>query len=233
MAIIKPFKAIRPRVGEEGIVVTQPDDEIGVFDESESFKERYRDLLEQDDKESYYVYEQISTDGNQTGLVVCILIDNYIYKVVKKHEETIDKKEADCTKEVYSERLQRSPVFLVYKSDDCISTIIERIKKSGPLYDFEYRGILNRIWRVSKRDDVVKLTRCFIDINSLYIADGHHRCASAVKAGKQYREWIFRCGEAAYPEKWKPSVRRQETEIFVNAAEPPVRCSVSCQPGQV
>ena len=137
----------------------------------------------QDDKPCYYVYELTMDGRSQTGIAAVCSADDYENRVIKKHENTRADKEADRIRHVEACNAQTGPIFLAYRADDTISTITEHVKKvTEPVYDFRSDdGILHRIWIISMDRDIEKITNAFRDMRSIYIADGHHRCASAVK----------------------------------------------------
>ncbi|MCR5669777.1 MAG: DUF1015 family protein [Butyrivibrio sp.] len=144
----------------------------------------------QDEENCYYIYEQEMNGRVQTGLVACASIDDYLNNVIKKHENTRADKEEDRIKHVYTCDAQTGPIFLCYKKNRIISEIIEKVKETDePLYDFtSHDGIKNRIWILSDEEENNMICRIFTGINEIYIADGHHRCASAVKVGLRKRE---------------------------------------------
>ncbi len=144
----------------------------------------------QDEKSCYYIYELTMAGRSQTGLVAVASIDDYMNNVIKKHENTREEKEKDRIEHVYTCKAQTGPIFLCYRENKTISEIIERIKSTDePIYDFVSDGdVRNRVWIMEDEDENNMVSRVFTTINEIYIADGHHRCASAVKVGLRMRE---------------------------------------------
>lgn len=137
----------------------------------------------------YYIYE-LTMDGRvQTGIVACASIDDYAGGVIKKHENTRAEKEADRIRHVDTCNAQTGPIFLAYRADDVIREVVKRTKESAPLYDFVSEdGIRHRVFRISDGTDIARIRDAFDKIGGIYIADGHHRAASAVKVGFMRRE---------------------------------------------
>ena len=126
---------------------------------------------------------------SQTGLVGCTAIDDYINNVIKKHELTRADKEADRINHVDYCDANTGPIFLTYRPDEFVSKTVEAWKASHmPVYDFVSEGVENTVWVIDDTATVKAITDKFAQIESLYIADGHHRAASAVKVGKKRRE---------------------------------------------
>jgi len=143
----------------------------------------------QEDKEVFYLYELVMDGRSQTGIVACASIDDYLNNVIKKHENTRADKEADRIHHVDTCNMQTGPIFLAYRQVDVLRDLMSRVKKSAPLYDFTSEdGITHRVWVVSEDADITAVEQAFEKISSIYIADGHHRCASAVKVGLKRRE---------------------------------------------
>lgn len=143
----------------------------------------------QDSVPCFYVYEQTMDGRKQTGLVGCASIDDYVNNVIKKHENTLEKKEQDRIRHVDACDAQTGPIFLGYRNNKEIDKIVEKIKYTQtPVYEFTSKdGVINRAWVAADEDDVKKISDIFENIDSIYIADGHHRCASAVKVGLKRR----------------------------------------------
>ncbi len=144
----------------------------------------------QDEKNCYYIYELTMDGRSQTGLVACASIDDYLNNVIKKHENTREEKEKDRIEHVYTCKAQTGPIFLCYRENKTISEIVERVKAvDEPVYDFvSDGGVRNRVWIMEDEEENNMISRVFTTINEIYIADGHHRCASAVKVGLRLRE---------------------------------------------
>ena len=127
---------------------------------------------------------------SQTGLVGCASIDDYMNNIIKKHEFTRADKEADRIRHVDYCNANTGPIFLTYKADAELSAIINAWKEShNPVYDFVTAdGIANTVWVIDCDETNERLSALFAAIDYLYIADGHHRCASAVRVGQKRRE---------------------------------------------
>jgi uncharacterized protein (DUF1015 family) len=129
-------------------------------------------------------------DGrSQTGLVACASIDDYLNGVIKKHENTRADKEQDRIRHVETCQAQTGPIFLAYRSIKVVDDIVSRAKEAEKLYGFTSSdGITHNVWVIDAEDDIAQIEKAFDSINEIYIADGHHRAASAVKAGLHLRE---------------------------------------------
>lgn len=142
-----------------------------------------------EDKRVYYIYELIMDGRSQTGIVACASIDDYINNVIKKHENTRADKEVDRIKHVSACEAQTGPIFLAYRSNETINAIVNKIKKNAALYDFTAEdGITHKAWIIDEDTDIEAIEKAFEGMDSIYIADGHHRCASACKVGMKKRE---------------------------------------------
>ena len=143
-----------------------------------------------DEKNCFYIYRQIMNGRSQTGLVGCASIDDYMNNIIKKHEFTRADKEADRIRHVDYCDANTGPIFLTYRKNDALSDIINAWKDShSPVYDFvTVDGIANTVWVVDCDETNAKLSALFEGTDYLYIADGHHRCASAVRVGQKRRE---------------------------------------------
>ena len=142
-----------------------------------------------EDKKVYYIYELIMDGRSQTGIVACASIDDYINNVIKKHENTRADKEVDRIKHVSTCEAQTGPIFLAYRSNDVINGVVDKIKITAALYDFVAEdGIAHKAWIISDEADIKAIEEAFAGMDSIYIADGHHRCASACKVGLMKRE---------------------------------------------
>lgn len=142
-----------------------------------------------DDKECYYVYELIMNGRSQTGIVACASIDDYVNNVIKKHENTRADKEVDRINHVDTCSAQTGPIFLAYRSQTVINQIVDAVKKTEALYAFTSDdGVTHNVWKIDAPADTEKLQNAFAAIDQIYIADGHHRAASAVKVGLKRRD---------------------------------------------
>lgn len=146
-------------------------------------------ILVQDDRPMLYVYELTMDGRSQTGLVGCTSIDEYTKGIIKKHELTREDKEQDRIRHVDTCNANTGPIFLAYRTVDKISNLIEKIKKNDPVYDFAAEdGIKHCVWVIDNNKDADEITALFQAVPNLYIADGHHRNASAAKVGLKRRQ---------------------------------------------
>ena len=175
---------------------TQMDDSVDTYDASvyqmanKLFRARIEDnTFVLDNEECYYIYELTMDGRSQTGIVGCASIDDYINGVIKKHENTRADKEIDRINHVDTLSAQTGPIFLAYKARNDINEVIAEVKKTKPLYDFVSNdSIKHRCWIISDEEDINIIRAAFEDTDAIYIADGHHRCASAAKVGMKRRE---------------------------------------------
>ncbi len=146
-------------------------------------------ILVQDGAPCYYLYE-LTMDGRaQTGLVACASIDDYTGGVIRRHENTRAEKEADRVRHVDACSAQTGPIFLAYRRSEAMQEVTRRAKMTAPQFDFTAAdGIRHRGWRISAEADLAAIHAAFREIGRIYIADGHHRAASAVRVGLQRRE---------------------------------------------
>lgn len=143
----------------------------------------------QDPTPCFYLYELTMDGHSQTGVVGCASIDDYRNNVIKKHENTRADKEEDRIRHVDTCSMQTGPIFLAYRAKGDLKEKIRELKKQAPVYDFVSEdGIGHRVWVIDNDVDVAMIEKAFGKIPAIYIADGHHRCASAVKVGLKRRE---------------------------------------------
>lgn len=136
----------------------------------------------------YYIYELTMDGRSQTGIAACSSVEDYQNNLIKKHENTREDKELDRIRHVDVTGAHTGPVFLAYRSCREINEIINTAKSQPLLYDFvSADGISHRVWRISDASVISRLEALFAQIPCTYIADGHHRCASAVKVGQKRR----------------------------------------------
>ena len=141
----------------------------------------------QEEECRYYVYQQVMDGRSQTGIVACASIDDYLNNVIKKHENTRADKEADRIRHVDICNAQTGPIFLAYRSDERLRQAMNAAMKQDPVYDFVSEdGITHRVW-IAGREWTDRIQEAFFGLQAVYIADGHHRCASAVKVGLKRR----------------------------------------------
>ncbi|HWQ73312.1 MAG TPA: DUF1015 family protein [Desulfitobacteriaceae bacterium] len=229
MAILKPFKAIRPAPEFADKVAALPYDvmnsaeardlvkgnpysflhvdkaeidlepEIDIY--SKCVYEQARDTLQrmlaegtfiQDNNNSLYIYKEVMKGRAQIGLVGCTSIDDYLNDVIKKHEHTRADKELDRINHVDYCNANTGPIFLTYRAKREINEIINNwLQVHKPVYDFVSEDdVGHTVWIIDDLRTINNLVTAFAGIEYLYIADGHHRSASAVKVGLKRREQL-------------------------------------------
>lgn len=142
-----------------------------------------------EEKSCYYIYELTMDGRTQTGIAACASIDDYEQGVIKKHENTREEKEQDRINHVDICNAQTGPIFLAYRANAVINAIVDTVKKEEALYDFVAEdGIRHRVWVISQEEQIQTVEDAFASIGEVYIADGHHRAASAVKVGQKRRK---------------------------------------------
>lgn len=175
---------------------TQFDNSVDTYDDR--VYEKARETLDEmiadgsflmDEKPCFYVYELTMNGRSQTGIVACSSIDDYVNGAIRKHENTREEKEIDRINHVDRTNAQTGPIFLVYRSVEEINRIVRKEKEKTPVYDFTSPdGITHRAWVISDSNVIEKMEQAFAAVPTTYIADGHHRCASAVKVGLKRRK---------------------------------------------
>lgn len=142
-----------------------------------------------DTDKAYYVYELTMNGRTQTGIAACASIDDYNNNIIKKHENTRADKEQDRINHVDRCSAQTGPIFLAYRADEVIRNEVAKAKETKPLYSFTSQdGIRHQVYKISNAQSVENIEKAFAGIDDIYIADGHHRAASAVKVGLKRRE---------------------------------------------
>ena len=223
MAVIHPFRALRPapaRVAEVASVpydvvnteearalaegnelsflrVTRPEIDLpagtDIYSDAVYVKaaENFRKLiaacpLETEGEPSLYLYRLVMSGHTQTGVCGCFSVDEYDRDLIRKHEKTRPDKEDDRTRHILSLRAQTGVVFLTYRADRRLDALVAgETQSAAPLYDFEASdGVRHTVWRAPAPEQLV---RCFNEVPMLYIADGHHRAASASRARAHLR----------------------------------------------
>ena len=145
-------------------------------------------LLVRDDTPTYYVYKMKMGAHEQTGIALTASVDAYNANLVKKHELTRPDKEDDRTRNMLSLNTQTGPVLSVYRTNQALKKLLGSVKKNAPL--FEVTGqyeVIHTIWRVEDAITVNSITAVFEDMQSIYIADGHHRSAAAARVSSELR----------------------------------------------
>ena len=142
-----------------------------------------------DTDKTYYIYALTMDKRTQTGIAACASIDDYLNNVIKKHENTRADKEVDRITHVDTLSAQTGPIFLAYRADSVINDAVKKTKENKALYDFiSPDGIRHQVWKMTDITLVENVRKAFEGIDSVYIADGHHRAASAVKVGLKRRQ---------------------------------------------
>lgn len=144
-------------------------------------------FLIKDTQDSLFLYELSNENITKTGIVGCYSVDDYLNSKIKKHELTRVDKELDRIKHIKSLNAQTGPIMLAYKSREDLKKIIEIEKKSKPLYDFSTENVHQRVWKINNTSTINSIQEEFSKMDSLYIADGHHRCESAAKVALEKR----------------------------------------------
>ena len=158
-------------------------------------KENINDFIDQgilirEDAPAFYVYRQIMDGRAQTGIVGCGSIDDYMNNVIKKHELTRHEKELDRINHFDICNANTEPVFFTYKKNDALSQLVQEVTDTTePVYHFTSQdNVTHILWVVADKGKCNEISNRFSEIDYLYIADGHHRSASAVKVGLKRRE---------------------------------------------
>ena len=226
MAIIRPFRALRPPASRVQEVASVPYDvvsteearalaagnplsflhvsrpEIDLPDGIDSYSdavyrralENFEKLakacpLESEDTASIYLYRLIMGEQEQIGIVACCSLDEYDNNLIKKHERTRRDKEDDRTRHMLMLRAQTGPVFLTYRARRDIDSMVMETTMTSALFDFTADdGIQHTVWRAP---DGIRFIEAFREVPLLYIADGHHRAASASRARAELKEQSF------------------------------------------
>jgi uncharacterized protein (DUF1015 family) len=225
MAVIRPFRALRPARDSAPAVSSVPYDVVSTEEAREladgnplSFlhvtrseidlpagTDPYADVvygkarenfaalrrrapMVEEDEPSLYFYRLRMGGHEQTGLAACFSVDEYERDIIKKHERTRPDKEDDRTRHIIDLRAQTGVVFLTYKAAEAVDRLCRAITADAPLYDFQAGdGVHHTIWRVAP-GQATQLVDAFARIPALYIADGHHRAASAARARAALRD---------------------------------------------
>lgn len=226
MAVVRPFRALRPQPELAAKVAALPydvmnsdearemvkgnpysflhvdkaeidlDPGIGLYDEQVYQKARsnLQKMIDErvyieDGQDNFYIYRQVMNGREQTGLVACASIDDYLNNVIKKHENTRADKETDRIKHVDYCNANTGPIFLTYRARPEIDSILRKWTEREPVYSIHSEdGIDHIIWLIDDTAAINRLQGLFREVEYLYIADGHHRCASAVRVGQMRRK---------------------------------------------
>lgn len=138
--------------------------------------------LVKQDKPMFYIYQEIMNGRPQTGIVGCASVADYENNIIKKHENTLAAKEADRIRHIDTTNMQTGPIFLAFRSNKEIDDFLAQKTSEKPYYDFVSEdGITHKVWLVDDDGEIESVEGYFAAMNAIYIADGHHRCASACK----------------------------------------------------
>ena len=226
MAVLRKFKAIRPKKGMEEKVASFPYDVLNSEEARELTKDNEYSFLHvvkpevdlpvgtdlyseevyqtakkninklisdgiliQDEKAKLYIYRQTMNGKEQYGIVGCSSAKDYDDDVIKKHEHTRKIKEADRIKHVDTTNVNAGPIFLTYRAKKSIDDLVTEVVKETPVYDFVATdGIGHTVWIIENDELGDKLVDEFAKIDYLYVADGHHRSASAAIVANRRKE---------------------------------------------
>lgn len=146
--------------------------------------------LLQDEQENYYLYAQTMNGKTQYGIVLCAHVDDYMNGNIKKHELTRRDKEDDRMKHVRITNANIEPVFLAFRHNDVLAELINKYAAQEPVYHFKapVDGFIHQFWVIDNKEDQNAITEEFAKMDSLYIADGHHRSAAAARVGAEKGE---------------------------------------------
>lgn len=187
----KPLSFLRVDRAETTMPAGTDAHDPAVYQQASDNLKRLEDdgVLETEKTPALYLYELTMDGRSQTGLVCCTSVDEYNDGTIKKHELTRADKEQDRIHHVDACDANTGPIFLTYKEDPEISALIAKQKECEPLYDFTADdGVSHRVWIINERDTIKRLEQAFSQVPNLYIADGHHRCASAARVANMRRE---------------------------------------------
>ncbi len=145
-------------------------------------------IYQADPSMSYYLYELTQDGRSQTGVVAVCAVADYDEGAIKKHENTRAEKERDRIEHIRALGCQTGPIFLTYRDEPVLSLILSSVKTGQPLYDFtDEEGVRQRVWEVRRTEGVEAIHEMFERVPCAYIADGHHRAASAMRVAHEMR----------------------------------------------
>lgn len=145
-------------------------------------------IYQTDPSMSYYLYELTQNGRTQTGVVAICSVDEYDNGIIKKHENTRAAKERDRIEHIRALGCQTGPIFLTYRDEPVLSFILAQVKTGQALYDFtDEEGVHQRVWEVRRPESVEAIREMFARVPCAYIADGHHRTASAMRVAHEMR----------------------------------------------
>lgn len=219
MAVVKPFRGLRPQKDLAAKVAGPPYDVLNSEEAREMAKDNpysflqvnkpeisldpsisahdervyqkgaenlrnmiSQNILFQDDAPRYYLYKQIMGDHRQVGLVAAASVEDYENDIIKKHEFTRPDKEDDRVKHIQYQNAQVGPVFLTYPANATIDQLTAEILKTAPEYDITGDdGVRHTLWVIDNAALLSTIEKTFASIEYLYVADGHHRSAAAMR----------------------------------------------------
>src|SRR6185295_19020983 len=194
MASIRPFHALRPAPAVAARVSSVPYDVVSTEEVCAQAVLNFAELkgaapLVAEPEASLYFYRLADGAHQQTGLAACYSLDEYDQGLIKKHEHTRRDKEDDRTRHMMALRAQTGVVFLTYRAAAEVDGIARRVCATPPLYELTATdGVTHTLWRVGHADEIAALAAAFGRVPALYIADGHHRAASAARARDVLRQ---------------------------------------------
>ena len=143
----------------------------------------------EESKPCYFLYRQTMDGRSQTGIVGCASVDDYCNGIIKKHENTREEKELDRIHHIDTCNAQTGPIFLAFRFEEELDNLMNRILQTKPLFNFVSEdGIGHTVFKIDDETDIQTISDCFKRMNAIYIADGHHRCASAAKVSLKRRK---------------------------------------------
>lgn len=157
-----------------------------------------RGYFVKDSQKGFYLYELTWRGRVQNGIVAVSSVDDYLNRTILKHENTREEKEADRIRHIEGCNAQTGPIFLTYDDQEELNLLTKEIKNREPDYDFTNEdGVRHRVFSIFEKEYIEKIENGFKKVNKIYIADGHHRCASAVKVCLKRREQEVNYDESA------------------------------------
>lgn len=183
------YHIIKPEINfPEGTSEYDPRVYDSAADQFEKFQKN--GWLLQDEQENYYLYAQTMNGKTQYGIVLCAHVDDYMNGNIKKHELTRRDKEDDRMKHVRITNANIEPVFLAFRHNDVLAELIKKYAAQEPVYHFKapVDGFIHQFWVIDNKEDQDAITEEFAKMDSLYIADGHHRSAAAARVGAEKGE---------------------------------------------
>ncbi len=183
---------------------------------SANFQKLIQDgVLFRDTEDCLFAYRQIMNGRSQVGIVCCVHIDDYENNLILKHEKTRKSKEDDRTRHVLALNANAGPVFLTYRGVDDINFMVAKVIEGTPLYDFvAVDGVQHTVWRIPKAQQLVE---SLSSVPVFYIADGHHRAASAWRAGNELRRRLPNGGDGTEECNWFLSVLFPSSQLRILA----------------